>query len=381
MITDMEDDGKVGGKIPILDDILAFMWCKMNTCPCETLLNVVKTFYKVADVVKARDTYFRRLPDTSGRRVKHRKAEDILKGLYDLMQSIPTEDPPVFLALNLNNLPFIELKNVDGAALVSQQRVMKNGLDAVLTEQEEMRKQLLEIRSLLTDATAPATAQPPADGVPREDSSNNVSVRNESYANVISSGVARAPSSQRGSRSTRGRAVAGSSGVSSSAGLGRSRPRARNPGSGSADQADPRRTNSPGGTVDDEGFTVVSNRRARRRQRSVILGRNTATNIRSVPQVKKVRVFVSRLEANLTPNVLEDFVKNLISDDCSVMRLKTKFPSYSSYLVSCDFRHKDTVMNPDEWGEGILIRPFFGKPLAYASSDIDDTEHPNGDDE
>ena len=66
-----------------------------------------------------------------------------------------------------------------------------------------------------------------------------------------------------------------------------------------------------------------------------------------------------------------------------MLRLKTKFPSYSSYsyLVSCDFRHKDTVMNPDEWDEVILIRPFFGKALAYAPSDIDGTENPNGDDE
>ena len=103
--------------------------------------------------------------------------------------------------------------------------------------------------------------------------------------------------------------MAGSSGVSSSAGLERSRPRARNPGSGSADQSVPRRMNSTEGTVDDEGFTVVSNRRVRRRQRSAILGGNTATNIRSVPQVKKVRVFVGRLEANLIPKVLEDFAK------------------------------------------------------------------------
>ena len=50
---------------------------------------------------------------------------------------------------------------------------MRSGHDAVLSEQEEMRKQLLKIRSLLTDATAPATAQPPAGCVPRKDSSNN----------------------------------------------------------------------------------------------------------------------------------------------------------------------------------------------------------------
>ena len=65
--------------------------------------------------------------------MKHRRAEEILERLYDSMRAIATEDPPVFLVLKLNNIPSIELKEVYGAALVSQQIVMKSGLEALLS--------------------------------------------------------------------------------------------------------------------------------------------------------------------------------------------------------------------------------------------------------
>ena len=142
-------DGEANGKITIFDDMLAFMWCKIEICPCGTLLNVVKTFYKAPDIAKSRNLLFRRIPDSSERRVKHRKAEDILRGIYELFQGLPTEDPPVFVATDLNNIPYIDLSNVDGAMLVSQQRAMKDNITAILTDQERMREQLSRIQSLL----------------------------------------------------------------------------------------------------------------------------------------------------------------------------------------------------------------------------------------
>ena len=41
-----------------------------------------------------------------------RKAEDLLKQLYELIIGIPTEDFPVFVAIGLNTLPFIDLNNI-----------------------------------------------------------------------------------------------------------------------------------------------------------------------------------------------------------------------------------------------------------------------------
>ena len=99
---DGDEDGKIKGKFPVFNDLLAFLWTKMNVSPRDTLLDALKTFYKADDIVKARDLLFRKLPDSNFRKIKHRKTEGILKGMYDLMQSIPTEDPPLFVAPDLN---------------------------------------------------------------------------------------------------------------------------------------------------------------------------------------------------------------------------------------------------------------------------------------
>ena len=145
----MEADGKIDGKFPIFDDILAFIYFKMDICPRDTLLSTVKLFYKANDIAKSRDILYHRVPESNGRRTKHRNTEDILKAVYTIMQEMPTEDRPKFVAVDLNNLPFIKLSNIDGASLVSQHNAMKENLDAVLAEEQTMRLQLAEIKKLL----------------------------------------------------------------------------------------------------------------------------------------------------------------------------------------------------------------------------------------
>ena len=111
----------------------------------------MKTFYNHADIVKSRDLLFARVPENENdsRRVKHRKTEEILRGMYDIMQAVPTENPPSFLALGLNNIPYIDLTNIDGTKLVAQQHTMKCNIANILAEQEEMCKQMSSIRQLL----------------------------------------------------------------------------------------------------------------------------------------------------------------------------------------------------------------------------------------
>ena len=50
---------------------------------------------------------------------------------------------------------------------------------------------------------------------------------------------------------------------------------------------------------------------------------------------------------------------------------KTRFPTYSPILVTCDARHTRAVLNPEEWEEGVLFRRFVGN-LINASGDSSD---------
>ena len=132
--------------------------------PKYTLLEVLKSFYKTADMAKLRDLLFSKLLDNSSRKVKYGKSEGILKGLDDLMQGILTEAPPVFVAPDLNNIPFLNLGNIDGTMLVSQQKVMKSLVESMKndgkmlisqqntmkTEFDLMKNEQLEIKSQLS---------------------------------------------------------------------------------------------------------------------------------------------------------------------------------------------------------------------------------------
>ena len=65
--------------------------------------------------------------------------------MYNILQGIPTEDPPVFVAINLNNIPCVDLKNVDGATLVCEHSRLKQKLSEVYEEQAAMKDQLAPI--------------------------------------------------------------------------------------------------------------------------------------------------------------------------------------------------------------------------------------------
>ena len=136
-------------KPPLLDDLIAFMWCKMQICPRDTLLGVMLKFYDLNSVTQSRDKLFAYIPETDGsRRVKHRKAEETLRSMYELLQQIPSETSPVFAATNLNNLPVVDLKNIDGATLVHNQEQLK-------TKVGSLQAQLASIKTLLEN-TSPA---------------------------------------------------------------------------------------------------------------------------------------------------------------------------------------------------------------------------------
>ena len=48
-----ENDGKNNGKFPLFDDLLDFLGCNLNVCLCDTLLNAIKTYYKVSEITRA----------------------------------------------------------------------------------------------------------------------------------------------------------------------------------------------------------------------------------------------------------------------------------------------------------------------------------------
>ena len=363
----MSDEGKINGKYPTFNDILAFMWHKMKICPRDSLLNnIMKNFYKEADIAKARDTLFDMIPENGPRRVKHRKALDMLTSIYNVMQEIPTEDPPVFVAIDLNNIPCVDVKNIDAASLVCHQSIMQAQLDGVLNEQAAMKIQLdIILKHFESSSSSNAKAQPAPDPL---------ACAAPLFSNVVISNDGTRDNSQSGGRPGH---------QSASAGEQVPRPEnVRQSTSGVGHRRDPRNSTSrmslrepntvrdasnrnddervPRGFVrDNQGFL---SRVPRPRQSSKIkTGKKTGTSLKVVRPVKTSRIFISRLDPECPIEAVQEFVTTMTGNDCVVEKLKPKFPSYSSFVITVNKEHEDTVLNPDEWEEGLILRPFYGK--------------------
>ena len=359
-------DGRVNGKIPCLNDILAFLWFKMKVCTRDTLLNAIKGFYKSDDIVKARDVLFLNIPEGDVRRVRHRKVDDILESMYSMMQQLPTEDAPVFLALDLNNLPCVDLKNIDGVTMVCQQTSLSKQMDEVLREQAAMRAQLAE----LVRATQEKIARPEEDHVPVD----RATTFKKTPVDVRPKAIGTA-----GGQTDRTRTYA-----SATRTFGRqdrqqhaTAPVAGPSGKHSVPDREIReqeydRGVPPGFVRDDEGF-LTRGPRQRRSQRNVVTGKKTGSLLKASNVVKSSRIFVSRVDPELPIDSLKQFVRELTGEVCEVVKLTTKFPSYASYVITCNKSKEEILMNPDEWEEGLLIRKLYGK----LTSTVDNTGDSN----
>ena len=104
------------------------------------------------------------------RRVKHRETDKILGGIYTFLQGIPTEDPPVFVAPDLNKIPCVELNKIDGVALIHEQNDTKQILNMLVEEQKAMRQNLFKLEGLVSRSQPILQVQPNSNSSPRNQS-------------------------------------------------------------------------------------------------------------------------------------------------------------------------------------------------------------------
>ena len=348
----MNLDGKYDGKYPIFSDILSFMWFKMRLCPRDTLLDVIKNFYKETDIIKSRDLLYKTVPDNEVRRVRHKKAEDALAAMYAIMQNIPTEDPPVFVVVNLNNIPCVDLSKIDGASLVSEQSRVKRQLEDVLQEHSAMKEQLAEILERLDRGGA--SSSPPTHMY------NDVACMDHPRTNHgrTSHATEQRNLSRPPAQPQRGQHHVHEGAGSYHQGHGDQVPRDIIPDE-EGFKFPPRRRRGPRPTAAAAQRVERHPTGGQNATRRAVTGRKTGTALKAVPLRR--RIFVSRLDPEMTCEGMKDYVRELIGVDCDVERVKPKFPSYSSFVITVSKTHEDALLDPDAWEEGLIIRPFYGK--------------------
>lgn len=104
-----------------------------------------------------------------------------------------------------------------------------------------------------------------------------------------------------------------------------------------------------------------------RQQRTVITGSKTGARIKAV--ARKVRIFVTRLDPDVTVEGLKEYALELTGSDCDIETLEAKGPNYASFVICCNKDHEEKILNAAEWEEGVLLRQYFGKLPSEQSRD------------
>ena len=112
--------------------------------------------------------------------------------------------------------------------------------------------------------------------------------------------------------------------------------------------------------VSEDSFQPAKTRRKFSRKRShEIIGRKPMVHLGTCARASKFHVFVSRLGPNVTAQAVKDFCQSMLDEDCEVLKLMTKFETYTSFRITCSRVKKQTILNPDNWESGIYVRPFY----------------------
>lgn len=82
----------------------------------------------------------------------------------------------------------------------------------------------------------------------------------------------------------------------------------------------------------------------------------------SSKSVKVVRMMVSNLEADTAAQDVAQHLKEAGVTPLAVLKLRTRFRTYSSFCIEIHQEHRDDLMRDDLWAEGTLLKEYRGKP-------------------
>ena len=145
----MDKYGKINGKTPIVNNVLAFVFSKIEVSNEKDIENVASTYYKVEEL---REAILYSLVDPTGQRQlpRHRTRAHIAHGIVHHMKEKIDQMRCIYLALDLNCIPYVDVADEESVKLFLEQNRVQVKLQEVLDEQAWVKSQLKEITAKLT---------------------------------------------------------------------------------------------------------------------------------------------------------------------------------------------------------------------------------------
>ena len=111
-------------------------------------------------------------------------------------------------------------------------------------------------------------------------------------------------------------------------------------------------------TVDEEGFTLVRNKK---KTRENIVGNKQYSGNRVLKSARKVvDLYLGNLDLDVTENEIIEYVKeetNISVDNC--VSLNSKNPNCKAFKISVSLESRMKLLLPEIWPEGVICRKFY----------------------
>lgn len=371
----MKKPGLYVGLPPVADkakytcsDILCFIQNKMASSPHDLLCKVVNDFYGEDDIETSKYLLFDSCKGSS--RLIKRKGVSKKQNVQDIINRLNESgsEAPIYVAKDLSNLPVTSLESYDLAKMAKELNGLRKELSSVtklllstlsnLNElNERMNVQAASTNSISVNLveevtetwptnSVDLTLSPPAVPNPALDVDAEVAPNAEDVPDPAPD-VEAAPT---GSADTEGTSTT------------------------HIPESSPNNSHPPRGSLDTEGFTTVRGRQrptfssvASRPKQNSETARSTHS-IRAAPshhprkKSSDADLFITRLHSDTTTHDVLCHIKSQIgSNRVTVIQLKTKFDSYTSFKVCVPMNKKLVVEDSKNWPEGVLVKRFFSK--------------------
>lgn len=155
--------GGAGNQLQVaaIDDVLGYLYIMRRRMPMDDLVKLVCEYYSKEDIVKARDTYYRILPEQPTSKIRRkcsRPMGDNIATILDLMQETSAEAHLPLVCRYACHTPSTRLGSIDVVALHSQCSTLMQevrGMERRLTQGlNSVTMTLAEHRSLLDQISA-----------------------------------------------------------------------------------------------------------------------------------------------------------------------------------------------------------------------------------
>lgn len=331
----------------VVNEVLCFLFNKMDTINHDLLLKVCMDFYESSKIEAAKMLLFSFEAAKSVTRCVKRQGpsrdkcnvDDILR----IFHSANLDDLPVFTAANLSRLPPADAENIDFSLLFKEFQSMRK-------EMMIMKNQLHTISSSGSNASTPSPEEKAAApcSLTQGNANHELSITKKAPAKPeqqkLFVDLPPLKNQEAGKLSNTDKAIE----YGSSSATYATKCSMPIPVSEDSTSVEP-----------EDGFTPV----LRRKKRKPLIGTsNKTSSIKATSHRKLLTVFVSRLEPNTCEDDIKNYVRNNLKLETSqIEKLKTKFNTYASFAVKVYVTNPSVIFDTDSWPEGVYVRKFYSK--------------------